>query len=118
MTELQDYVTFCAGGLLDGTVTRAQLIDLLQARERGGAQFSLIDIREEYELIHGSIPGAINLPCSTFDPTDLVGEVVLYCQAGVRTQHLLRELNVQGFPGIKHYAGGYIDWVSGRSNRN
>ncbi len=118
MTELQDYVTFCAGGLLDGTVTRAQLIDLLQARERGGAQFSLIDIREEYELIHGSIPGAINLPRSTFDPTDLVGEVVLYCQAGVRTQHLLRELNAQGFSGIKHYAGGYIDWVSGRSNRN
>ncbi len=118
ITELQDYVTFCAGGLLDDTVTRAQLIDLLQARERGETGFALIDIREEYELIHGSIPGAINLPLSTFDPAVLVGEVVLYCQVGMRSKHLLRELNAQGFSGIKHYAGGYIDWVSGQSNRN
>ena len=112
ITELQDYVSFCAGGTTDDTVTRSQLIGLLQSRERGDVEFTFIDIREQYELIHGQIPGSMSMPLSTFDPDALIGDVILYCQAGVRSEHLLRELKAQGFSGIKHYAGGYIDWVS------
>jgi adenylyltransferase/sulfurtransferase len=89
-----------------------QLLELLRLRERGETQFTLIDIREEYELFHGYIPGAVNLPLSTFDSEVLVGDVILYCQAGVRSEHLLIELTKQGVCGIKHYSGGYIDWVS------
>lgn len=93
-------------------VTRDQLVELLNLRERGETEFTLIDIREEYELFHGYIPGAINAPLSTFDPETLAGEVILYCQAGVRSEHLLHELTEQGILGVKHYGGGYIDWVS------
>ncbi len=71
-----------------------------------------VDIREWDELIHGESPGAVDMPLSTFDPGALIGDAILYCQAGVRSEHLLRELKAQGFSGIKHYAGGYIDWVS------
>lgn len=104
---------FGAGGLGADTITRAQLLDALQARERGDARFSLIDIREEYELFHGFIPGAIHRPLSTFDADLLAGDVIVYCQAGVRSEHLVRELKAQGFIGITHYAGGYLDWVGG-----
>ncbi len=94
------------------TVTRMQLVELLRLRERGESEFTLIDIREEYELFHGFIPGAINSPLSTFESETLVGDVILYCQAGVRSEYLLHELRAQGVSGIKHYSGGYIDWVS------
>ena len=94
------------------TVTRQQLIELLRLRERGETDFTLVDIREEYELFHGYIPGAINMPLSTFEPDALSGEVILYCQAGVRSEHLLQELAKQGHFGVKHYGGGYLDWVA------
>lgn len=99
------------------TVTRSQLVELLRLRERGEVEFTLIDIREEYELFHGYIPGAINLPLSTFESDALLGDVIVYCQAGVRSEHLLHELAAQGVSGVKHYGGGYIDWVS-RSTRD
>jgi molybdopterin/thiamine biosynthesis adenylyltransferase/rhodanese-related sulfurtransferase len=114
ITELRDYVSFCAGGVSQESITRIQLVEMLRERERGETSFTLIDIREEYELFHGSIPGAVNLPLSTFDPEVCSGNIVLYCQAGVRSEYLLRELTSQGIPGLKHYAGGYIDWLSGR----
>ena len=94
------------------TVTWQQLVELLQSRERGEIDFTLVDIREEYELFHGFIPGAINLPLSTFEPDVLSGEVIVYCQAGVRSEHLLHELTAQGISGVKHYGGGYIEWVA------
>lgn len=103
------------------SVTWIQLVELLNSRERGETEFTLIDIREEYELFHGYIPGAVNMPLSTFDPETLnrlvaaeviSGEVIVYCQAGVRSEHLLHELTEQGILGVKHYGGGYIDWVN------
>jgi adenylyltransferase/sulfurtransferase len=94
------------------TVTRQQLIELLRLRERGETNFTLVDIREEYELFHCYIPGAINMPLSTFEPDALSGEVILYCQAGVRSEHLLQELARQRISGVKHYGGGYLDWVA------
>ena len=94
------------------TVTRQQLIELLRLRERGETDFTLVDIREEYELFHGYIPGAINMPLSTLEPDALSGEVIVYCQAGVRSEHLLHELDRQGITGFRHYGGGYLDWVA------
>lgn len=113
IVDLHDHVILCAKGLSRDAVTRVQLIELLHARERGETNFTLIDIREEYELFHGYIPGAINSPLSAFEPGALTGEVILYCQAGIRSRFLLDELAAQGFSGVKHYAGGYIDWVGG-----
>ena len=95
------------------SIDRRELQALLTSRERGEVEFTLIDIREEYELIHGMIRGAVNVPMTTFDPEQLAGAVILYCQAGVRSEHLLRELTSQGISGIQHYAGGYLDWVRG-----
>jgi rhodanese-related sulfurtransferase len=94
------------------TVTWQQLVELMRSRERGETAFTLVDIREEYELFHGYIPGAINLPLSTFEPHALSGDVILYCQAGVRSEYLLHELAAQGISGVKHYSGGYLDWVA------
>ncbi len=94
------------------TITWVQLVELLHLRELGETHFTLVDIREEYELFHGYIPGAINLPLSTFESDALSGDIILYCQAGVRSEHLLHELAAQGVSGVKHYGGGYIDWVA------
>ncbi len=94
------------------TVTWQQLVELLRLRERGETEFTLVDIREEYELFHGYIPGAINLPLSTFESDALSGNIILYCQAGVRSEYLLRQLVAQGMSGVKHYGGGYLDWVA------
>jgi len=52
------------------------------------------------------------MPLSTFEPDAISGEVIVYCQAGVRSEHLLHELDGQGITGVKHYGGGYLDWVA------
>ena len=123
ITELVDYVALCSGNQPGERIDRSELVALLNARARGEAAFELIDIREEYELIHGLIPGSVNRPLSTFDvesfgiaahsDPSITREIILYCQAGVRSEYLLRELAARGFSQVRHYGGGYIDWVAG-----
>ena len=73
---------------------------------------ALIDVREPHEFDAGHIPGAVNQPLSTFDPSDLpVGKpIVLVCQAGARSARALNVAKAAGVADIRHYAGGTGGW--------
>jgi rhodanese-related sulfurtransferase len=73
----------------------------------------LVDIREPNETAVERYPGAVELPMSTFDPSDLEPqgkEVVLACRSGNRSARLSVALQDAGFPFDAHLAGGILAW--------
>jgi rhodanese-related sulfurtransferase len=73
---------------------------------------AVVDVRELHEFVAGHIPGAINLPLSSFDPGDLPTDkpVVLVCQAGSRSAKALQWAAAAGVTNIRHYAPGTGGW--------
>ena len=63
-------VTLCLAGLAAitlaaapaGAQTERLAVDALRAQLDAGAELLLIDVREDHEVVSGSIPGAIHIP--------------------------------------------------------
>jgi rhodanese-related sulfurtransferase len=77
----------------------------------------LVDVREPHEFSGGHIAGALSLPLSHFEPSDLPNEpgkkIVFVCRSGRRT---LQAIEMAQFGGRKdanaHYEGSMLDWVA------
>ena len=84
--------------------------ELLEAMEDGSR--AIVDVREPHEFASGYIPGAVNLPLSSFDADDLPSgkPVVLVCMAGVRSARALRQTLDAGVADARHYAPGMNGW--------
>ncbi|MDD2818093.1 MAG: adenylyltransferase/sulfurtransferase MoeZ [Candidatus Nanopelagicales bacterium] len=125
VTELIDYEAFCgaisdeaAEAAMDSTISVKDLKGMLDARERGEADFVLIDVREpgEYEIV--SIPGSILIPKGAFLdgsalselPTDK--QIVLHCKLGGRSAECLAVVKGAGFSDAVHVGGGVLAWVN------
>ena len=74
----------------------------------------LVDVREPNEIQADSIPGAIAMPMSEFDPHALPnGEgkrVVFSCRSGQRSQKAAAIAQAHGLALEEHMAGGIIAW--------
>lgn len=92
----------------DGGVVSLEELDA--ALEAGAC--AVVDVREPHEFAVGRIPGASNLPLSSFDPADLPKgkPIVLVCQAGARSARALQVAIASGVTDIRHYAGGTGAW--------
>ena len=125
VTELIDYEAFCgsisdeaAEAAMDSTISVKDLKGMLDARDRGEADFVLIDVREpgEFEIV--SIPGAILIPKGQFLdgsaladlPTDK--QIVLHCKLGGRSAECLAVVKGAGFSDAVHVGGGVLAWVT------
>ena len=82
----------------------------LAARMLGTDPPLLVDVREAHEWQVARIPGAHHAPLSRLDAglpgLDPARELVLYCSAGVRSQHAGRRLRAAGFTRVWSLAGG------------
>lgn len=120
VTELLDYNLWCSSS--DNSIARPELIRLLEERTTGLTTFTLIDIREQGEVNAGMIPGAVHLPLSELaasgDPLGLMqqhcdsDDIILYCKSGGRSASLILALDGLGLSNVRHYPGGYDDWVA------
>jgi rhodanese-related sulfurtransferase len=76
----------------------------------------LVDVREPHEFAAGHIPGAVNVPLSTFDPSEIeVGEgqkVVFSCRTGSRTLKAIAASQAASFPYDTHYPGSMTEWLA------
>jgi rhodanese-related sulfurtransferase len=71
----------------------------------------LVDVREPNETAAESIPGALLLPLSRFDPAALPkGEVVLTCLGGKRSAMALARCRDAGVAVNTHMRGGLTAW--------
>ncbi len=78
------------------------------------AEVTVVDVREPHEFAAGHVPGAVNLPLSRFDPSELPSgkdkPVVILCQAGARSRRALGAAQAAGRGDLKHYPGGMNGW--------
>ncbi|GAA3586776.1 adenylyltransferase/sulfurtransferase MoeZ [Klugiella xanthotipulae] len=96
--------------------TARELAHALQHRESSVDAWQLIDIREPAERDIAVIPGSRHIPLTDFsagNATQLLphdAPVVLYCHHGVRSAHLLADLERAGFTQVHHLTGGIESW--------
>ena len=87
----------------------AELAALLRAD-----QALVVDVREVDEFAAGHIPGAINLPLSSFQGSQLPDPqgrtIVLNCLGGKRSAMALDKCNVAESFADTHLAGGFGAW--------
>jgi len=78
----------------------------------------VIDVREVDEFATGHIPGAINMPLSTFQPSrlpDAAGKkLVLTCLGGKRSAMALDKCGTDQAAVDTHLAGGFGAWQAAR----
>ena len=76
----------------------------------------VVDVREVDEFAAGHIPGAINMPLSTFQPSKLpvtgAKKLVLTCLGGKRSGMALDKCGVAQAAVDTHLAGGFGAWES------
>lgn len=76
----------------------------------------VVDVREVDEFAAGHIPGAINMPLSTFEPSKLpvTGDktLILNCLGGKRSAMALDKCGVAQAAVDTHLAGGFGAWQS------
>ena len=76
----------------------------------------VVDVREADEFAAGHIPGAVNMPLSTFQPSRLPDgqgrKLVLNCLGGKRSAMALDKCLVAQGVVDTHLAGGFGAWQS------
>lgn len=75
--------------------------------------YEIIDIRNEEEIAHGAMPGAILLQPAeilTSDKIDRSKKLVICCQRGKLSRDVADMLTEQGLDAV-NLSGGYIDWL-------
>ena len=87
----------------------------LDAMLRSGTAV-VVDVREADEFAAGHIPGAINMPLSTFQPSALPDtpgkKLVLACLGGKRSAMALDKCGMAEAAVDTHLAGGFGAWQS------
>lgn len=80
----------------------------------GSESALVVDVREADEFAAGHIPGAINMPLSTFQPSRLPDppgrKLVLTCLGGKRSAMALEKCSVAQAAVDTHLAGGFGAW--------
>lgn len=76
----------------------------------------LIDVREVNEFEGGHVPGARNMPISSFDvrklPPTRGRTLVFMCTSGFRSAMAHEQALAAGRIGAQHYAGGINEWIA------
>jgi rhodanese-related sulfurtransferase len=86
----------------------------LKAMRDAGAQFVLLDVREDFELRLAHIPGATHVPMGSV-PERLAeipreADVVVMCHGGVRSDRVAAFLRANGYASVANLAGGIASW--------
>jgi rhodanese-related sulfurtransferase len=84
-------------------------------RRSGGAEMTLLDVREDWETALAPVPSDIvHIPMgqiagrlSELDPQK---ETVVICRSGGRSLEVARFLSAQGFGSVYNLVGGILAW--------
>jgi molybdopterin/thiamine biosynthesis adenylyltransferase/rhodanese-related sulfurtransferase len=126
ITGLVDYDDFCGvgGGSVGSAetpgfteVSATELAQLLEARERGDADFELVDVREPGERDIVAVPGSRAVHLDEFRAGTAAQQlpdgvpVVVLCKSGVRSAEAAGLLAAQGHGDVRNLTGGVLAWV-------
>ena len=88
-------------------------ITLAELKEMDQNAYQIIDIRDEIEVSHGAIPGAVTLrpaEIAVSEKTDRTKKLVICCSRGTYSVEVAEKLKEQGFDAIS-LEGGYAAWL-------
>lgn len=122
ITELLDYDAFC--GVAPAVAYSAREIDdedvdeitpqRLDARMRGGATITLIDVREPFEWAIARLPDARLVPLNSLPQAlhsiNRDAQIVVYCHHGTRSAAAAEWLRDQGIERVLNLVGGIDRW--------
>lgn len=99
------------GGMQHREITASELAAMV-----GAGEALVVDVREMDEFAAGHIPGAVNMPLSTFQPSKLPDArgrtLVLNCLGGKRSAMALDKCSAAQAAVDTHLAGGFGAWQS------
>lgn len=88
-------------------------ITVQELKKKDKETYQIIDIRDEVEVAHGEIPGAINVPPDDIinnDKIDFSKELIICCTRGIYSEEVVEKLDENGIK-AKSLEGGYIAWL-------
>lgn len=106
--------------LVDDAKARVREIDVaaVQALQAQGADFALIDVREDHEWLAGHARAARHVGRGVLE-RDIEGlvpdkraSIVLYCGGGFRSALSADSLQKMGYIAVSSLAGGWKAWVA------
>jgi rhodanese-related sulfurtransferase len=84
-------------------------------RRAGGAEMTLLDVREDWEATLAPVPGEVlHIPMGQI--SDRLGEldsgrdIVVICRSGGRSLQVAHFLSAKGFASVSNLAGGILAW--------
>ncbi len=87
----------------------------LDARIKAGDSPVLLDVREPWERNLCALPNSLHAPMqqipTTINDLDPEREVVVYCHTGVRSFHVGKFLEHNGFKNVVNLRGGIEAWA-------
>jgi rhodanese-related sulfurtransferase len=96
-------------------IRQLTVLELKARLDQGNKDFTLLDVREPWELNICSMPGAISVPMRAVParylelPKDK--EIVVVCHHGVRSQQVANYLEHMGFDKLNNLVGGINAWA-------
>lgn len=75
----------------------------------------LVDVRNNEEVAHGVIQGAIHIPLALlplqYESLTKVENLVFYCHSGIRSAHAAAFAASKGCKNVYNLAGGVLAWA-------
>jgi len=91
------------------TMTTEELINLLDANE----DLKIIDVREDFEVANGMIPGAVHIPLGSIpermEELDPSKEYIIVCRSGNRSGKACEFLEANGY-NVINLEGGMLEY--------
>lgn len=109
---------FAAGNIIKGVVEPIHWYEI----DELGENTIILDIREEVEVMLGTIGGSVNIPLNSLrnrlDELDQSKNIIVYCAMGLRGYIASRILKQNGFANVKNLSGGYNLYKSVMDDKN
>ena len=87
----------------------------LNARLKAGETLVLLDVRESWERDLCALPNSLHAPMqqvpTVINTLDAADEVIVYCHTGVRSFHVGKFLEHNGFKNVANLRGGIEAWA-------
>ena len=91
------------------SIATGQLIDMVKNKE----EYLLIDVREDYEVAEGMVPGAMHIPLNDIpnrkNELRIDKEYFIICRSGARSLRVCEFLQENGYK-VVNVAGGMNTW--------
>jgi sulfur-carrier protein adenylyltransferase/sulfurtransferase len=119
ITELIDYEQFCGLPSSTNPVQPAEdtieiSVQQLKAQSDANAEFTLLDVRESFELEIASLPGTTHIPLREIpgrhSELPKTAPVYILCHSGVRSLHAAHSLRELGYLSAFSITGGITAW--------